>query len=397
MNTKPRNLVLLFCATLTIMAGTAVAPALPAMEKVFCDQPNAGLLVNLVMTLPAIVIALCAPLIGVVIDKTGDKKWLLTSSILLFGVAGLSGYFFDQNLMIILIGRGCLGLAVAGTMVSGMALVGDYFEPLSRNQFIGLQAAFSGFGGVLFLAVGGALATLGWQYSFLLYAVAFALVPGVLRYIYNAPTEAPIATTTQPNNPLPKGFIALTFALAIAEITLLYFVALYFPFFMEQMGNPSPLANGLCIALMMLTMSSVALFYKRISARLAQVHIHALGFVLLGLGYYLLAYAANYAYACFTLALAGVGFGLLRPNLVAWLMLKLPPQVRGRVMGGLTTSIFIGQFASPFIAYPLVSQGNFAGVFELSGISALLLSVPAGLICLFTHLKQQRNNVLDAA
>jgi hypothetical protein len=49
------------------------------------------------------------------------------------------------------------------------------------------------------------------------------------------------------------------------------------------------------------------------------------------------------------------GFGLLMPNLNVWLSSVTPEAMRGRAFGGLTTCLFLGQFASPFASQPIAS------------------------------------------
>lgn len=70
-------LALLFAATLTIMAGATIAPSLPAMREHFSALPQRDVLVRLVLTLPALVIALTSPLMGVLSDRWGRKPLLL--------------------------------------------------------------------------------------------------------------------------------------------------------------------------------------------------------------------------------------------------------------------------------------------------------------------------------
>ena len=51
------------------MAGTTLAPALPEMIVVFQDVPNADFLVKLVLTIPALLIAIGAPFLGILLDR----------------------------------------------------------------------------------------------------------------------------------------------------------------------------------------------------------------------------------------------------------------------------------------------------------------------------------------
>lgn len=66
-----RKATLLCLAALTVMAGATLAPSLPALENHFVDTANSELLTRLVLTLPALFIALFAPLAGVVFDRFG--------------------------------------------------------------------------------------------------------------------------------------------------------------------------------------------------------------------------------------------------------------------------------------------------------------------------------------
>ncbi len=53
------------------------------------------------------------------------------------------------------------------------------------------------------------------------------------------------------------------------------------------------------------------------------------------------------------LAIGGLGIGLLIPNMSVCLTSYTPAALRGKFLGGLTTSFFLGQFISPFISQPL--------------------------------------------
>ena len=65
--------ILLFLASLTVISGAAISPALPQMHAAFKDLPQADFLVRLVLTIPALFIAILAPLAGLMI---GDYLWL---------------------------------------------------------------------------------------------------------------------------------------------------------------------------------------------------------------------------------------------------------------------------------------------------------------------------------
>ena len=152
---------LLLLSALTIMSGATIAPALPAMQAHFADTPNAALLVKLALTILGIVIAITAPLFGVLADRYGRRPVLL-ASLALYVVGGGSG-LIAQSLGAVLLGRVVLGLAVAGTMTAAGALVNDLFSGAARGRFLSQQAAFNSFGGAVLLPLGGVLAAVGWR------------------------------------------------------------------------------------------------------------------------------------------------------------------------------------------------------------------------------------------
>ena len=64
--TLPVKITLLVVNTLTVMAGATIAPSLPAMQVQFAAVDNVEYLVRLALTMPALLIALGAPIVGII-------------------------------------------------------------------------------------------------------------------------------------------------------------------------------------------------------------------------------------------------------------------------------------------------------------------------------------------
>jgi len=75
------------------------------------------------------------------------------------------------------------------------------------------------------------------------------------------------------------------------------------------------------------------------------------------------------------LAVSGVGLGLLVPNLNLCLIAETPPMFRGRVLGGLLASLFLGQFFSAVFSQPLISELGSSSTFGLMGFVLMILSL----------------------
>ena len=182
---------LLLTGTMTIMAGATISPALPALADHFQASPNVAYLSRLLITLPSLVIAIFAPLAGLVIDRFGRKR-LLIAGITLYGFAGSAGVMLD-TLPGILASRALLGLAVAAVMTVSSTLMGDYFSGRVRERFMGFRQGFIQYGGVVFLTLGGILATLDWRAPFLVYLLAFAILPLAIFFLFE-PDSSQIAS-----------------------------------------------------------------------------------------------------------------------------------------------------------------------------------------------------------
>lgn len=381
---RARNITLLLASTMTVMAGATIAPALPAMEKVFHSIAHAEFLVKMVLAVPGLMIALGAPLVGLLLDRWQKKK-LLVGAIFAYGITGVAGYFLEHTLYGLLISRILLGLAVAGVMVTCTTLVADYFQGMKRSRYMGLMAAFGGFGGVAFVALGGVLAEWHWTAPFTLYSLAFLVLPALVLFIHE-PERQISPEHSAPSAPTSGTLTTFCYALAVIELLLLYMVPVHLPFYAPELGINNGLETGLAIAFMLLVMSTTSMIYHRIQARLSFPLLHGVGLLSLAVGYILLGGASTAFTALLALTISGIGLGLIRPNVVIWLLSVTPPAKRGRVMGGLTTCFFVGQFLSPLITQPIAQASGYANLFQWTGVLVLGITAIALAGRYFYHL-----------
>jgi MFS family permease len=364
---------LLLISTLTVMAGATIAPSLPAMRQHFAEVPNADYWVRLVLTVPALFIALGAPIAGAIIDRFGRKRWLALS-VLAYGLAGSSGFFLNE-IGWILLGRLVLGLSVAGIMTTATTLVADYYLGVARAQFLGLQSAFMGLGGVLFLTLGGYLADISWRLPFLIYTLAWLMLPLVLLVLPEpvraSRAEALALEATNPE-PIPWMLLIVTFAIALLTQIVFYMIPVQIPFYLQQLSNADASQSGLAIALATLSAASSSLGYQKLKARFSFTALYALAFGFMGVGYVVIGQASRYGLVLVGLAIAGLGLGLFTPNMTVSLTSSTPAALRGRILGGLTTSFFLGQFVSPLVSQPLSQRIGLAATYGLAGGLMLL-------------------------
>jgi MFS family permease len=380
-NSWTTKLTLLLASSLTVMSGATVSPSLPAMQQQFesaiADPDLRTTLVKLVITLPALFIVVGSPIAGLIVDRFGRKPLLLLTAIL-YGFAGSSGLFLE-SLPAILVGRAVLGLAVAGVMVSATTLIADYYSGSARAAFMGLQAGFMGLGGVVFLTIGGALAQQNWHYPFGIYLLSWLIVPLIALFIFepdrDRPSSLSVGHETDGNVSMPIGVMVIVYGLTTLSQIAFYLIPVQLPFFLDNLVKALPSQSGMAIALCTLFSAIASVTYGKLKQRMEFVTFLPVIFGLMGIGYLLIGQSSSWSQVLTGLAIAGMGLGLLMPNMSVWISSAVPDAMRGRALGGLSTAMFLGQFLSPIVSQPLTKIVGLGGVYAATGGGLVLIAL----------------------
>ncbi len=380
-------MTLLLTSSMTVMAGATISPALPRIQEHFGIESGSPseLWVKLLLTIPALFTAIGGAPSGVLIDRYGSRLPLLIA-VVLYAFAGSSGLWLD-DIPALLVGRALLGLSVAMITTASVALIADYYQGSKRVQVLGWQAAFMGFGGVVFLLLGGLLADINWRLPFLIYLVAFGAVPLVARLSEPHPPVQPSEETLLAAGPaqLPVVTIGMVYILTFITMVIFYMIPVQLPFYVRSLGFGGGREAGIAIATVTLASALASVAYAKLKANLSFSKVLMCLYFLMASGYGVMANAGNYGVLLLGGAIAGLGLGLVLPNMNVWLNAKTPPEIRGKVLGGLTTCLFLGQFCSPLVVQPLVGSLPLAGTYSLAAgvlflmallIAAVLLTRP---------------------
>ncbi|MGC7094420.1 MFS transporter [Amycolatopsis lurida] len=374
---SPLLATLLGVSTMTIMASATITPALPGMERHFAGTPHAEVLVRLVLTLPGLAIMLAAPVLGHVGMRLGRVR-VLTGGLVLYTVGGGSGLFLD-SLPALLAGRVLLGVGIAAIMTTATALLADHHEPSQHGRVLGLQGAAMGFGGVVAMLLGGALAELSWRGPFAVYLLAVPVFFLVLRNVPEAPVAEPGSDGEPAGSPWTARLLGL-YLLTFLSITAFYTIPTQAPFWLAEIGGAGPVVTGAMIAGVNLVMTAIGLNYGRLRARWDFRVLAAVMFASYAVGLVLIGTAANLWTAAIGMLVVGLGVGLSNPTLNGWAVASVDPGARTRALGLLTSVLFLGQFASPLIAQPVIGAAGLGGTFVVGGaLGALVAAVLAGI------------------
>lgn len=350
------KLVLLLASSLTVMAGALITSVLPNIGLYFSSYPD--VLVKLILTVPALFIALFSPLMGWLADRYGRLPVLL-SCLLLYSFAGAAGGL-TQSMGWMLFTRALLGIGVAGIMGVATTLIGDYFIGQERQNFMGLQGSFMALGGVAYILLGGWLAMATWRAAFLVYLLA--LIVFVLAWLYLKEPSAEVknaSNTTTESKGFPWRAILPVYALGFTAMAMFYILPAQIPFLLVERFSVSSIQTALVVSTSTLAGAVAGFLFGRIKNRLSHPRIYTLAFLLFFLGYLLASQVQTYPLMLLAMVISGFGAGMTFPTGNHWILQLTPAAYRGRAMGGFSSVFFMGQFLSPLFVAPIE---NFAGL-----------------------------------
>ncbi|MFJ9993804.1 MFS transporter [Pseudomonas putida] len=350
--------LLLLGSCLPILGAVLIAPVLPRIAGHFADSGNVGVLVPIVLTLPALMIALFSPLAGALSDRIGRKR-LLVLAMILYGICGPLPLLLD-DLGAILVSRAGLGLAEAAIMTCCTALIGDHFHGRERLQLLSWQTIVTSLSATAFFMLGGTIGEMGWRAPFAVYVIGLLLAPLMHLALAHPPLNTPDAT--QASHPgsaerFPWRSLSVICAMTVLSALGFFIVPVQTGFLLEHIGIDSPQRIGMAIGLGHSAVFLGALCFRRLG-RFGPGLLLAAAFIISGIGILLLAEARDYPTAVVAVVINGFGGGLALPTVLSWALSRLSFEHRGKGTGLFNTSFFGGQFASPLLVALLTQLGG---------------------------------------
>ena len=382
-----QGVILSLVTFLPILATLSVAPAIPRLIEHFGHVADARLLVPMLLSVPAIFIAITSPFVGIPIKRFGRKPVLLVG-IAMYGVFGLAP-FFMEDLHAILVTRAGVGVAEALLVTVGKALIGDYFTGERRQRWVGYQTAIDAALGTSMWFIGGALASFGWRSPFLLYIVAVPLLIAVVFLIWE-PKPSEDDNDVAAGSPFPWRRMAVVYAVTVFTAAMYFSYPTQIARALTELGVATPFAIGVLTALASIGTPLGALLF----ARATSISIPAMlgiGLALIGIPYIGIGLAGSPNVATAIGFFQQVGNGIIGAGLVMWCLRSLPFEHRGQGMGIWGTCLVSGIFVSPLLFAWLEDrtgtvQNGFVVMGTVCALSALIipgiirLTMPADVI-----------------
>jgi MFS family permease len=373
-----KNVIIIFGVTLIAVMGiSSITPAFPGIIKYFAiSTQQVGWLIA-AFTLPGIFLT---PVAGILADRLG-RKLVLIPSLLVFGIAGFMCSFMKDfhSLLALLFIQGIGASALSSINIT---LIGDLYSGEKRTALMGYNASILSIGTAAYPAIGGLIATFGWQYIFYLPLLALPLALFVWLGL---------------NNPEPKDHqqigeyfrriwrsINQSSVWGLFLVNMLVFVLLYgsyltyFPILLSERLQASSVQIGLSMSVMSLVTAATASQLGKLNRWMNTKYL-----LMTGTSFYLLSMISLLFASCWVMVLVsvvlfGLGHGILIPSIQNLLVGFASIKERAAFMSFNSMVLRIGQTLGPLVVGIFYTLGNLTGAFAAGAGVAVVMIVVIG-------------------
>ncbi|WP_394173180.1 MFS transporter [Guptibacillus hwajinpoensis] len=333
---------LMLAASLTIMVGSAITPALIEISQHYGVEDMATWLT----TLPALGVVLFAPLAGRLIDKVGSYVSLCIG-LVVYGALGVSAIWLSGTIPVFA-DRILLGGATAIVMASSTGLLAEFFVGEERLKMIALQGMSIEAGGIIFLSIGGVLGGIGWQWPFMIYLIAWIALLFILIFVpfrksmHLEEVEETKASTSKTIFPVLLS--------ALLAMTMFFIAFITLPFYLANNFGLGSETTGYFLAMISLIAVISASIMPKMVKRFSDYQTLLTGFSLFTLGFILLTLGQSFLIIAIIAGIViGFGFGFTIPLANHMVVEKSNVSNRGRNLAYFSSFTFLGQFLSSLV------------------------------------------------
>lgn len=374
-----QGILLLLPITMAVMGLIVLVPILPAMMAHYRDVPGVDYLIPLMLTLPALCVAVLSPVAGVVVDFFGRRKTCI-GALVIYSIVGILPIFLE-SLSAIIVSRVVLGAMEALVVISSTTLIGDYFHGRDREKWLANQTAVASLSSIFLALLGGALGSFGWRGAFAAYGVSIVFAIALLLWTWEPrKSDEPLEEFAAPGARFPWSTILPISLLAIFGGTMFFTMQIQVSSMLsEYYSISSTSALGLYSGLAGLSVAAGTLLYRRFTARFITPTQLLIAFGLLGVSYVLMNYSPTPQLFTTWLVVNQIGSGMLLPALVVSAMGRLPFEVRGRGTGMFMSGWWLGQpLSSQAVAFMRGHNGgDLPATLQILGILCLVAAAIA--------------------
>ncbi len=339
----------IYSSSFLMMGVMAIASGLSAIGQHFSDVPQTS--IQLLLTLPCIVIIVVSPIIGK-LQEYISMKALVLFGVLCFLVGGVVPGFIE-SFPATLVFRGILGVGVGTIQVLSSALVAAYFEGDERSKVMGQQTSAQMIGCAVMVFVSGYLAVAGWNITFFVHFLA--VISFVLVAVF-LPGIKPVRRAKASSGLSEK--VSLTpGAIGLAVTLFLFFVggmilATYMAFFIAGRNLGSPAQAGQATMIFAIGGFLFGLVFGKLMQAVRNVAL-AVGLFFSVLAFLLIALAPNIAFVYIGSLIFGASLTIVVASIMVATSMSVKPIAVPLAMSVVIAGQNLGSFICPYVITPL--------------------------------------------
>ncbi len=370
---RNKNIYIIFSVTLLAVMGVAsITPAFPSIAEHFnINYKKIGLLIT-AFTLPGIFLT---PVLGILADRFG-RKTILAPALFLFAIAGFACSQVNSfNTLVIL--RFIQGIGGASLGSLNITLIGDIFPPKQRATAMGFNSSVLSIGTALYPFVGGALATIAWNFPF--YFPLMALPAGfMVIFVLDNPKirseERFMDYLRKTLKSISRVNVLSLFLLNIMTFIILYGSYLtYFPYIMKDYFSTGPFIIGVIMSASSLTTALTSFLLGKLIKRFRQKNLLKVSYLLYIVSLAIIPFLHKESLMLIPALLFGVAQGINIPNIQTMLVSLAPSYYRAAFMSLNGMVLRIGQTLGPLIAGFFFATGGITFAFYGGVIIAAIM------------------------
>lgn len=173
------EIVGILALSLILTSALSVSSCLPEMLKAFPDHSRSSVeLLMSVSAFPMIIMNAASP----VILKFFNERAMITTGLLIYGIAGLVPLFF-QSFPLIFLSRILMGVGLGLLNTKAVSMIGERFTGSLRQRLQGIRCSMETLGQATLTLIAGQLLGIKWNYAFLIYVVGFVILWMYLTFV----------------------------------------------------------------------------------------------------------------------------------------------------------------------------------------------------------------------
>lgn len=370
---KDKNFYVINLLAIIGMWTNILSPASTLMADAFnVTAAQIGLL-STAYSLPVLFVS---PIVGVLSDRFGRKK-VLVSSIVLFGAGGIMTAWATSYQML-LVFNFIRGLGSPGMLIINNAFVGDFYtDKKRRTNVMGWKTSWTNIGNVILPLLGGFLIGWGWRAPYFSFAFVIICIIPVIFMDEPQIKGNKSADLRQYFSEIWTGMCNVEF-LSISVLSIFIYMLLggffnaYVPFLVRNILNPGKI--GMVMSIMGVSSWIFSMLYGTCTKFCSEENLCKISFLTFTIAFFI-GMNANAASTIYLFsAMFGVGIGFVMPAYMSLLMTITTNENRGALVAANNMIKRFGQIIGPVIAGIIFTKWELKGVFTAGAIiSAVVL------------------------